>query len=73
MRLGYSLSNEERRQIILEALQPNANISKIAREHGIHRNTIYEYFPHVLDNPKQRMHNAEEEAAFRRKVWELVR
>jgi hypothetical protein len=27
----------------------------------------------VLDNPKQRMHDAEAEAAFRRKVWELVR
>ena len=34
---------------------------------------IYKYFEHYLDDPKQRMHEAEEEAAFRRKVWELVR
>jgi transposase-like protein len=64
---------DERRQIILEALQPDANTSKIAREHGISRFTIYKYFDHVLDDPKARMHDAEEEAAFRRKVWELVR
>ena len=29
------VSKEERRQIILEALQPDANLSKIAREHGM--------------------------------------
>jgi transposase-like protein len=67
------LSNEERRQIILEALQPGANITQIARDHGISRRAIYKYFDYALDNPKQRMQDAEEEAAFRRKVWELVR
>jgi transposase-like protein len=66
-------TKEERRKIILEALQPDANISKIAREHGISREAIYKYFRHTLDDPKQRMHDAEEEAVFRRKVWELVR
>jgi hypothetical protein len=48
-----SLSNEERRQIILEALQPNANLSKMAREHGTHRNTIYDYFPTCSTTPKE--------------------
>ena len=66
-------TSEERRKIILEALQPDANISKIAREQGVTRRAIYKYFDHVLDNPKQRMHDAEAEAAFRRKVWALVR
>jgi transposase-like protein len=66
-------TREERRKIILEALQPDANMSKIAREPGGTRRAIYKYFDHVLDNPKQRMHDAEAEAAFRRKVWELVR
>lgn len=66
-------TREERRKMILEALQPDANISKIAREHGVTRRAIYKYFDHVLDKPKQRMHDAEAEAAFRRQVWELVR
>lgn len=64
---------EERRQIILEALTPGSNISKIARDHEISRYTIYKYFDHVLDDPQARMRDAEEEAAFRRSVWELVR
>jgi len=66
-------TREERRKMILEALQADANISKIAREHGVTRRAIYKYFDQVLDSPKQRMHDAEAEAAFRRKVWELVR
>ena len=67
------LSNEERRQVILEALQPNANLTQIAREHGITRWAIYDYFKYVLEDPKQRLQDAEAEAAFRRKGWELVR
>ena len=67
------LTKEKRHQIILDALQPGANLSKLAREHGIHRQTIYDYLDFVLDNPKQRMHDSEADAAFRRKVWELVR
>ena len=68
-----ALTNEERREIILEALQLGANLSAIAREHGINRNTIYKYFRYALKDPKQRMQDAEAEATFRRKVWELVR
>jgi transposase-like protein len=64
---------QERREIILEALRPGANLSKIAREHGIQRRAIYNYFKYALDDPKQRMQEAEAELAFRRKVWELVR
>ena len=67
------LTKETRHQIILETLQPGANLSKIARGHQIHRQTLYGYLRFALDDPKQRMHDAEAEAAFRRKVWELVR
>ena len=67
------LSNEERRDVILKALQPGSNITQIACEHGITRFAIYQYFRHALDDPKQRLQDAEAEAAFRRKVWELVR
>jgi transposase-like protein len=67
------LTTEKRHQIILEALQSGANLSKIARDHEIHRQTLYEYLRFTLDDPKQRMQDAEAEAAFRRKVWDLVR
>jgi transposase-like protein len=67
------LAKDKRHQIILEALQPGANLSKIARDHQIHRQTLYDYLRFTLDDPKQRMHDAEGEAAFRRKVWDLVR
>jgi transposase-like protein len=66
------LPNDERGQIILEALQPDSNLTEIARRRGVHRNTIYGYLRFVLDDPKGRMLDAEAEAAFRRKVWELV-
>jgi transposase-like protein len=72
-RVSYSLPLERRHEIILAALTPGANLSKIARDYGIHRNTLYEYLEVALDKPEQRMHDAEAEAAFRRKVWELVR
>lgn len=67
------ISDEERYQIILESLEPGANLTQIAREHGINRNTIYKYHRYALRDPKQLMHDAEAEAAFRRKVWEMVR
>jgi len=66
-------TKEERRKIILEALQPDANLTQIAKKYGITRRAIYFYFDHVLDDPKRRMQEAEDEAAFRRQVWELVR
>ena len=49
------LSNEERREVILKALQPGSNITQIARDYGLTRWAIYDYFKYVLDDPKQRM------------------
>lgn len=62
-----------RRQIILEALLPDANLSKIARDYDINRSTLYELIEHAVTNPKAKMLEAEAEAEFRRRVWELVR
>lgn len=67
------LSAEERQQIILESLRPGANLTQIAKEHGINRNTIYKYHRYSLRDPHQLMLDAEAEAAFRRQVWEMVR
>lgn len=70
---GPHLEPEKRHAIILAALQPDANISQIARDHEVHRNTIYDYLQYVLVDPKRKMQDAEAEAVFRRKVWELIR
>jgi len=64
---------QERKEIILKALTPGANISHIAREHGISRQSVYAYLEWVTDDPEGRLRQAEDEVEFRRKVWELVR
>ncbi len=67
------LADQDRRQMILDALSPDANISRIARAYGIHRNTLHEHINRVVKDPKGKWRDSEAEAAFRRKVWELVR
>ncbi len=67
------LDPDERRRIILEALKPDADISALARKHGLQRGTIYGHLNRVMRDPKGQWREAEAEAAFRRKVWELVR
>lgn len=62
-----------RRRVILEALQPGANLSKISRDYDLHRNTLYDLIENACTNPKEKLQDAEDEAAFRRRVWELVR
>lgn len=70
---GYNLSSEDRRQVILRALAPEANITALAREYGVTRKAIYKLLGNAMRDPKHKMHDAEDEAAFRRRVWELVR
>ena len=67
------LSDQRRRQMILEAFGPEANISKIARQYGINRNTLHEHINRAVRDPERRWRDAEEEASFRRKVYEMTR
>jgi transposase-like protein len=67
------LSDERRRQMILDSLEPGARIAKVAEDYGINRNTLYEHYNRAVRNPERQWREAEAEAAFRRKVWELVR
>jgi transposase-like protein len=67
------LSDERRRQMILDSLEPGARIAKAAEDYGINRNTLYEHYNRAVRNPERQWREAEAEAAFRRKVWELVR
>jgi len=67
------LTDQDRRQMILDALSTDANISRIARTYGIHRNTLHQHVNRAVKDPEGKWRDTEAEAAFRRKVWELVR
>ena len=67
------LSDEKRRQMILEAFGTESNISKIAREYGINRNTLRERINRAVRDPEGQWREAQEEASFRRKVYDMTR
>jgi transposase-like protein len=67
------LTDHDRRQMILEALSPEANTSRIARAYGIHRNTVHEHVNRAVKDPEGQWREAEAEASFRRKVYDLTR
>jgi predicted regulator of amino acid metabolism with ACT domain len=68
MKSNYLLSIEERRKIKLKALDPETNITHLAKEHGISRQTVYDYLDSVTDNPKEKLRKAEEEVEFWKEV-----
>ena len=67
------LSDERRRQMILEVLTPGESVSKVAERYGIHRNTLYEHVNRAVKDPEGQWRRAQEETAFRRRVYELLR
>jgi transposase-like protein len=67
------LTDQDRRQMLLDALSPDANISRIAKTYGINRNTLYEHVNRAVRDPERQWREAEEEAAFRRRVYEMTR
>jgi transposase-like protein len=67
------LTDQDRRQMILDMLSSDADISRIARTYGIHRNTLHEHINRAVRDPKGQWRDAEAEAAFRRKVYEMTR
>lgn len=64
---------EKRHEMILKALDPENSITKIADEYGVLRITIYQHINRVVQDPEQQMKDAEAEATFRRKVYEMTR
>jgi transposase-like protein len=65
-------SKEERREIVLRALDPETNITELAKEHGITRSAVYSYLDWIIDDPEERLRQAEEEVEFRREVLRLI-
>ena len=71
--MNCKLTSEQRRAVVMAALKPNANISEIARRYGIRRQRVYQLLENVLLDPKGKLIEAQREAEFRRRVWELCR
>lgn len=70
--MSPKLTVDQRRAVILAALEPNANMSEIARRYGIRRQGVYQLLENAVSDPKGKLREAEREVAFRRRVWELV-
>ena len=63
------LTDQDRRQMILDALSPGANTSRIARTYGIRRNTVHEHTNRAVKDPEGQWR----ESNFRRKAYEMTR
>jgi transposase-like protein len=63
--------SEKRNEIVLKALDPETNISELAREYGIARQTVYNYLDYVLDDAEERLRQAEKDVLFRIEVLRL--
>ena len=70
--MSSKLTPDERRAVVMAALEPNANISEIARRYGVRRQRVYQLLEDAMIDPKEKLWEAEREVAFRRRVKELV-
>jgi transposase-like protein len=67
------LAPDERRAIVMAALQYGSNKCEIARCYGISRGRVYQLLENAMTDPKAKLHEADREVAFRRRVLELTR
>jgi transposase-like protein len=70
--MSPKLTSDERRAVVMAALESNANISEIARRYGIRRQRVYQILESAMIDPKENLREAEQEVAFARRVLELV-
>jgi len=71
--MSRKLVPDEKRAVILAALQVDANKSEIARRYGISRARLYQLLESALTAPKDKLREAEREVTFRREVLRLSR
>jgi transposase-like protein len=71
--MSRKLTPDERRAVVMAALQLESKRSEIARRYGISRSRVYQLLEGALNHPKEKLWEAEAEAGFRRRVWELCR
>ncbi len=70
--MNPKLTPDERRAIVMAALEHNANVAELARRYGIRRQRVYQLLENAITDPKGKLREAEREVAFRRRVKELV-
>jgi DNA-directed RNA polymerase specialized sigma24 family protein len=67
------ITPDQRRAVVLEALEANANnYSEIARRYCVRRTNVYALLDTATRDPKGRLREAEKEVAFRKRVIELL-
>ena len=54
-------------------MSPGASPTRVARKYGLHRNAVHAHINRAVRDPERRWRDAEAEAAFRRKVYEMTR
>lgn len=67
-----TLTTGERRELVLAALKPDANKSKLCREYGVPRMTLYRYLAEATEDPERSENEAHKELIFRRQVVYLT-
>jgi transposase-like protein len=70
--MSPKLTPDERRVIVLVALEHDASVTELARRYGVSRSRIYQLLDSAIIDPKGRLREAERECAFRRRVKDLV-
>ncbi len=66
------LTPDERRAVIMAALEPNANISEIARRYGVSRQYVLQLLRSAVIDPRAKLREAEREVEFRKCMLKLV-
>jgi transposase-like protein len=66
--MSRKLVPDERRAVVMAALQYDSNKSEIARRYGISRGRLYQLLHSALTDPRGKLREAEKEASFRREV-----
>jgi len=70
--MSAKLTPDERRTVVLAALERDVNISELARRYAISRSRVYQLLEDAVTDPKGKLREAEREVAFRKRVLELV-
>jgi hypothetical protein len=70
--MNSKLMPDERRAIVIAALEHAANVTELAYRFGVSRTRIYQLMESATIDPKGKLKEAEREVAFRRRVKELV-
>ncbi len=62
--MSPKLTPDERRAIVMAALQFGSNKSEVARRYGLSRSRVYQLIEDAVSDPKSKLREAEREVAF---------